>query len=153
MFIFFVYIDNYNEIYIYQEIFEDPFEASKLGYIFSWFSLAKRYLWNDFILNTRGMRIFFKLLRGLFLFLTIAVGIMYLRGEILFSAQNFVLIKNILIPGYLVFCGLIVGYLIATLWAGREQYQDFDDKEKIAIKSFIIGIVLGVVLAILYIFI
>jgi len=99
------------------------------------------------------MRIFFKLLRGLFLFLTIAVGIMYLRGEILFSAQNFVLIKNILIPGYLVFCGLIVGYLIATLWAGREQYQDFDDKEKIAIKSFIIGIVLGVVLAILYIFI
>lgn len=99
------------------------------------------------------MWIFFKLLRGFFFFLTIIVGIIYLRGEILFSAQNFILIKNILIPGYLVFCGLIVGYLIATLWAGREQYQDFDDKEKIAIKSFIIGIILGIILAILYIFI
>ncbi|MDR0369863.1 MAG: hypothetical protein LBH96_05140 [Candidatus Peribacteria bacterium] len=73
--------------------------------------------------------------------MSIIVGVVYLRGEVLFSPQNFVLIKNILIPGYLVFCGLIIGYLIATLWAGREKYQDFDDKEKIAIKSFIIGII------------
>jgi hypothetical protein len=96
------------------------------------------------------MRIFFKVLRGFFLFLTLVVGIVFIRGELLFSAQNFQLIKTILLPGYLVFCGLIIGYLIATLWAGRSEYQDFDDKEKIAIKSFIIGIVLGIVLAVIY---
>ncbi|MDR0282951.1 MAG: hypothetical protein LBI53_06845 [Candidatus Peribacteria bacterium] len=78
---------------------------------------------------------------------------MYLRGDILFSDQAFDLIKIILVPGYLIFCGLIIGYLIATLRAGREQYQDFDNKEKIAIKSFIIGIIAGIVLAILYLFI
>lgn len=99
------------------------------------------------------MWIFFKILRGFFFFLSIIVGVVYLRGDVLFSPQNFALIKNILIPGYLVFCWLIIGYLIATLWVGREEYQDFDNKEKIAIKSFIIGIISGVVLALLYIFI
>ncbi|MDR0651560.1 MAG: hypothetical protein LBG59_09545 [Candidatus Peribacteria bacterium] len=99
------------------------------------------------------MRIFFKILRGFFLFLTIIVGIVYLRGDVLFSPQNFALIKTLLIPGYLIFCGLIIGYLIATLRAGRNAYQDFDDKEKIAIKSFIIGIVVGISLAIVYLFI
>jgi uncharacterized membrane protein affecting hemolysin expression len=81
------------------------------------------------------------------------VGVIYLRGEVLFSPQNFTLIKTILIPGYLVFCGLIIGYLIATLRAGRSTYEDFDNKEKIAIRSFIIGIIVGIVLAVLYLFI
>jgi len=96
---------------------------------------------------------FFKVLKGFFFFLTLVVGVVYLRGDILFSEQAFDLIKIILVPGYLIFCGLIIGYLIATLRAGREQYQDFDNKEKIAIKSFIIGIIAGIVLAILYLFI
>ncbi|MDD2537455.1 MAG: hypothetical protein PHU61_03115 [Candidatus Absconditabacteria bacterium] len=99
------------------------------------------------------MRIFFKILKGFFFFLTLLVGIVYIRGDILFSPENFVLIKTILVPGYLVLCGLITGYLLATLWSGRKEYQDFDDKEKIAIKSFIIGIVIGISLAILYLFI
>jgi hypothetical protein len=99
------------------------------------------------------MRIFFKILRGFFLFFTIIIGIIYTRGSVLFSPQNFTLIKTILVPGYLIFCGLIIGYLIATLWAGRSEYEDFDNKEKIAIKSFIIGIVVGIVLAIIYLFI
>lgn len=75
-----------------------------------------------------------------------------MRGEFLFSPEIFSLIQAILFPGYLIFCGLIVGYLIATLRAGREGFQDFDNKEKIAIKSFIIGIILGIVLALLYLF-
>jgi hypothetical protein len=52
------------------------------------------------------------------------------------------MIKTILVPGYLVFCGLMIGYLISTLWNGRLQYKDDTDKEKIAIKSFVIGFVL-----------
>jgi hypothetical protein len=103
--------------------------------------------------NKKIMWIFFKVLRGFFLFLTIVVGVIYLRGDLLFSPSNFTLIKTILIPGYLIFCGLIIGYLIATLRAGRSEYEDFDNKEKIAIKSFIIGITSGVILAILYLFI
>jgi len=81
------------------------------------------------------------------------VGIVYIRGDMLFSAQNFQLIKAILLPGYLVFCGLIIGYLIATMWAGRSEYQDYQDKEKIAIRSFIIGIVLGLIFAVVHLFI
>ncbi len=98
------------------------------------------------------MRIFFKVLRGFFLFLTLVVGVIFLRGELLFSPDVYALLQEILFPGYLIFCGLITGYLIATLRAGREGFQDFDNKEKIAIKSFIIGIVLGIFLAILYLF-
>jgi hypothetical protein len=99
------------------------------------------------------MWIFFKVLRGFFLFLTIVVGIVYLRGEVLFSPDNFTLIKTILIPGYLIFCGLIIGYLIATLRAGRSEYDEGEDREKIAIKGFIIGMIVGVTLAILSLFI
>lgn len=81
------------------------------------------------------------------------VGIVYIRGNVLFDAEIENLLKLTLVPWYLICCGLIIGYLIATLWAGRPTYQDFDNKEKIAIKSFIIGIVLWLVFAFVYIFV
>ncbi|GHW02431.1 hypothetical protein AGMMS50249_2170 [candidate division SR1 bacterium] len=99
------------------------------------------------------MRIFFKILRGFFLFLSVIVGVIYIKGSILFDAETYAIIKLILLPGYLICCGLIIGYLIATLRAGNPSYKDFDDKEKIAIRSFIIGIIIGIILAISYIFI
>jgi len=36
----------------------------------------------------------------------------------------------------------MIGYLISTLWIGNVSYQDTTNKENIATKSFIIGIVL-----------
>lgn len=73
-----------------------------------------------------------------------------MRGEVLFE-WNFELIKSILIPGYLVFCGLMLWYLIATFWVGNERYKEEIDKERIATRSFLIGSVCGIIFALVYI--
>lgn len=96
------------------------------------------------------MRTLFKVLRWFFYFLTIITGIVYMRGEVLFG-WNFELIKSILIPGYLVFCGLMVWYLIATFRVGNEKYKEEINKERIATRSFLIGSILWIVFALLYI--
>jgi hypothetical protein len=96
------------------------------------------------------MRTLFKVLRWFFYFLTIITGIVYMRGEVLFG-WNFELIKAILIPGYLVFCGLMVWYLIATFRVWNEKYKEEINKERIATRSFLIGSILWIVFALLYI--
>ena len=74
-----------------------------------------------------------------------------MRGEVLFGA-NFELIKSIIIPWYLVFCGLMLGYLIATFWVGNEKYKEEIDKERIATRSFLIGSICWIVFALVYLF-
>jgi len=96
------------------------------------------------------MRTFFKVLRWFFFFLTIVTGIVYMRGEVLFE-KNFELIKLIVVPGYLVFCGLMMWYLIATFRVWREKYKEEINKERIATRSFLIGSILGIAFALTYI--
>lgn len=73
-----------------------------------------------------------------------------MRGEVLFG-WNFELIKSIIIPGYLIFCWMMLGYLIATFRVGREKYQEEINKERIATRSFLIGSVCGIIFALIYI--
>ena len=73
-----------------------------------------------------------------------------MRGEVLFE-WNYELIKSIVIPWYLVFCGLMLGYLVATFWVGREKYKEEVDKERIATRSFLIWSVFWIIFALIYI--
>ena len=73
-----------------------------------------------------------------------------MRGEVLFE-KNFELIKLIVVPGYLVFCGLMMWYLIATFRVWREKYKEEINKERIATRSFLIGSILGIAFALTYI--
>lgn len=99
------------------------------------------------------MRTLFKVLRGFFYFLSIITGVIYLRGDVLFSSDVFELIKSFLIPWYLIFCWLMLWYLIATCWVWRDKYQEDINKEKIGTKSFIIGCACGLLFALLYLFV
>jgi hypothetical protein len=96
------------------------------------------------------MRTLFKVLRWFFYFFTIVAGVVYMRGEVLFE-WNFELIKSIVIPWYLVFCGLMLWYLVATFWVGREKYKEEIDKERIATRSFLIWSVFWIIFALIYI--
>ena len=96
------------------------------------------------------MRTLFKVLRWFFYFFTIVTGIVYMRGEVLFEG-NYELIKSIVVPGYLVFCGLMLWYLIATFWVGREKYKEEINKERIATRSFLIWSGFWIVFALVYI--
>ena len=101
-------------------------------------------------IQNKIMRTLFKVLRWFFYFFTVVTGIVYMRGEVLFE-WNFGLIKSIVIPWYLVFCGLMLWYLIATFRVGREKYKEEINKERIATRSFIIWIVFWILFALIYI--
>ena len=98
------------------------------------------------------MRTLFKVLRWFFYFLTIITGIIYMRGEVLFG-WNFELVKSIIIPWYLVFCWLMLWYLIATFRVWREKYKEEINKERIATRSFLIGSICWIIFALIYVFV
>lgn len=66
----------------------------------------------------------------------------------MFSGQAYNIIKNILIPGYLILTWLMVGCFIANIWSRQNT-----DQSKVYSKSFIIGILTWVILALAYMFI
>jgi len=54
-------------------------------------------------------------------------------------------------PGYLLFCGLMVGYLFAHIRGGNDDEMSWTVvMKKIYVKSFIVGIIVWLVLAIAY---
>jgi hypothetical protein len=53
-----------------------------------------------------------------------------------------------MMPGYLLFCGMMLGYIIAHLWAGNDESND--RKNQIFVKSFMIGLGAGLFLALTY---
>ena len=94
------------------------------------------------------MKTFFEIITWFFFFLSILVWLFLLRGEIMFSGQAYNIIKNILIPGYLILTWLMVGCFIANIWSRQNT-----DQSKVYSKSFIIGILTWVILALAYMFI
>lgn len=100
------------------------------------------------------MAILFQILRRVFYFTTLIMGVFLIRWELFFWEYLFTTIWMILMPGYLLFCGCMVGYLISLIWAGKSiDAQMSEVKENILKKSFLIGIIVGLALAMLFIFI
>ena len=100
------------------------------------------------------MTILFQILRRVFYFTTLIMGVFLIRWELFFGEYLFTTIGMFLMPGYLLFCGCMVGYLISLIWAGKSiDAQMSEVKENILKKSFLIGIIVGLALAMLFIFI
>jgi len=99
------------------------------------------------------MYVFFEVIKWIFLFLTVMVGILFLRGNIILWENSFWIAKQVVMPWYLIFCWLIIWYLIAHIRIWNDLDEANTLKNKIYVKSFIIWIILGIVLAITYIFI
>jgi hypothetical protein len=99
------------------------------------------------------MSIFFEMVKGFFFFLSVAVGVLFLRGALLLDEATYLTVKAYLMPGYLIFCGLMVGYLVSHIWLSSYDAPGPDLINSIYVKSFLVGIVIGVVLALSYMFI
>jgi len=97
------------------------------------------------------MAIFFEVLKGIFFFLTLLVALFFLRWDVILSKEYYFVVKQIIMPWYLLFCGLMLGYVISHIWTGNKD--EVEQKNKIYVKSFIIGIVIGLVLALTYVFV
>jgi len=96
------------------------------------------------------MAILYELIKIIFLLLTILICIFFLRGHYILPSQTFALAGKILLPVYLILCGVMVGYIIAQIMVakGDEKMQP----SRIYVRAFTIGIVVGVIAALLYIF-
>lgn len=79
------------------------------------------------------MYTFFEVMKGFFFFATILVGIIFLRGELIRGIETYAMVKSMIIPGYLVFCGIIIGYIIAHMTNSRPE-----DENKTYVVAFII---------------
>ncbi len=80
------------------------------------------------------------------------MGILLVRGDIILWEWAFNIVKEIVMPGYLVFCWIMIGYLIAIVWQGKNPASyDLTVQGKILNKSFIIGVVIWIVLALVYV--
>ncbi len=100
------------------------------------------------------MAVLFQIINSIFLFFTFLMGMFLLRGNILFGAPAAQIIKMILMPAYLILAGVVVGYLISVIWKTKEEKSDsLEQKEKICKNSFLIGIGIGIILALSYLFI
>lgn len=97
------------------------------------------------------MVFFIEICKGIFFFLSIIIWLFFLRWDVIIGQQYYIIIKEILMPWYLIFCGIMLGYILARIqvWYDDEQ----GDYTKVLTKSFLIWTSIWVVLAIIYILI
>lgn len=69
------------------------------------------------------MHIFFEIIKWLYFALTAVVGFFFLRGQTVLSPEQFVMIKTLIMPGYLVMCGIMIGYTLASIWIAKFDHN------------------------------
>ena len=90
------------------------------------------------------MAILFQVLRGGFYFLTLIMWVFLLRWELIFGDNVAKMLMMFLMPGYLLLCGVMVGYLVSLIWAGKDTEDTAAGiKEQILKTSFVVGILLA----------
>lgn len=95
------------------------------------------------------MQYFYNIVKIIYYILTIFVGVFFLRGELLFWTYYTMLLEYA-IPGYLVLCGMMFWYVISKL--AVINMEDLNNHHAVQMRSFVIGTVVWVILALLYIF-
>lgn len=85
----------------------------------------------------------------IFLVLTILIAIFFLRGNYVLPNETFVFYQKLLLPLFLVLCGVMLGYIIAQVMIAK---GDDANPSRLYVKAFTIGLVIGIIAALLYIF-
>ena len=65
------------------------------------------------------------------------------------SEQTLTITRDILLPGYMIFSWIMLGYILAHIQIGYEE--DKSQATKIYTKFFLIGVWIGLLLGIIYI--
>lgn len=87
------------------------------------------------------MQRFYAIVKVVYYLLTIFVGAFFLRGEVFFGSMYLQLLEYI-IPGYLVLCGIMFGYILAQLIILNTE--DETRYTSIQLKTFAFGTFVGV---------
>lgn len=95
------------------------------------------------------MKYFYSVVKVIYFILTIAIGVFFLRGELLFG-ESYNEIITYIVPWYFLLCGLMIGYVVARIRVVLSDVPDYENK--IYIQSFVLWIVLGLAFALAYVF-
>lgn len=104
------------------------------------------------------MAFIFELIKWLFFVLTIVVGMLAINGTQILSSLGFdqaslPVVQGILMPGYFVLWGIMVGYIISQLRvANYDEDVSAEVVQGVRTKSFLLGLFLGALFAIVYVF-
>lgn len=97
------------------------------------------------------MIIFFEIMKIVFFVVTIVLWLFFSRGRLVFDDSQYLLIQKIMMPGYMILCGIMIGYLIGSVRLNR--YEDPKAKaNSILAGAVVFGLILGVVLALINIY-
>jgi len=97
------------------------------------------------------MIIFFEIMKFIFFVVTLLLGLFFYRGELLFDADQYMLIQKLLMPGYMILCGIMIGYLIGSVWLSRNEFTP-QKSTYIYTIALVFGLVLGIILAVINIY-
>ncbi len=93
------------------------------------------------------MRIVYEVIKMFFLGITILIWLLYWKGSVLFDATSLATLKQLLLPGYIVLCGVMIGYMLSRGWSHESH-----DQTNTWLNTFLLGCGLGVVGALIVIF-
>jgi hypothetical protein len=92
-----------------------------------------------------------EILKGIFFFMTAILAILMVRGETIFTSEVIEKLYMIAMPWYLFLCWIMIGYI---LWLMRLAHEEsVYSAELIYKQTFLIGVWIGLIFALLYIFV
>jgi len=98
------------------------------------------------------MAIFYEVIKAVFFALTIAIGIFHLRWDVLWISDPLMeQLQKYIMPWYMLFCGIMLGYLVAHVRSGTQETEEWTNA--IYIKSFLIGIISWIILSVWYMYV
>lgn len=98
------------------------------------------------------MAIFYEVIKAVFFAFTVAIGVFHLRWDVLWISDPLTeQLQTYIMPWYMLFCGIMLWYLIAHIRAGTKETEEWTTS--VYIKSFLIGIILWIILAVVYMYI
>jgi formate hydrogenlyase subunit 4 len=97
------------------------------------------------------MVIFYEVIKWFFFMMTIVLALFLAKWTSIFPADVATQLQQILLPGYLLFCGIILGYVIAIFQVEPARHTP-SQQHRIYKQGFLIGCLVGVAFALVYIF-
>ncbi len=102
--------------------------------------------------NPKAMTLLFEILKWFFFFYSLIIGLFFLRWDYILDEEIFNISGDILMPGYLLLCWIMVGYVISLVFIIRDSIEDNDQQNKIYARGLIAGTILGLGFAWIYLF-
>ncbi len=96
------------------------------------------------------MVILYEILKIAFLIATILIALFFLRWNYILPSDTYIFGGKILLPFYIVLCGVMVGYIIWQVMLAK--WDENVSASHIYVRAFTVGLIIGVTGALIYIF-